>query len=161
MDVVEDLHVGPNHLVDARMLDLDHDPAAVGQRRRVHLGDRCRRQRLLVEAGSRTISASDLQSIPGVAAVATRPSPHPRLDEQPAVVEIGGTRIGSAGGSPVIMAGPCSVESREQIRTIAGRLSRLGVRFLRGGVDKIRTSPYAFRGHGAQALGWLREGAAR
>jgi 3-deoxy-7-phosphoheptulonate synthase/chorismate mutase len=50
------------------------------------------------------------------------------------------------------IAGPCSVESEEQIETSACRLAALGVRFLRGGTYKPRTSPYAFQGLGLEGL---------
>jgi 3-deoxy-7-phosphoheptulonate synthase len=63
------------------------------------------------------------------------------------------------GASPVLMAGPCSVESEAQIEGIARTLAPLGVRLLRGGAYKPRSSPYAFQGHGEVALGWLRRAA--
>src|SRR5688500_14756775 len=55
------------------------------------------------------------------------------------------------------MAGPCSVESREQIVTIAHRLRASGVTILRGGAFKPRTSPYAFQGLGVRGLELLAE----
>ena len=58
-----------------------------------------------------------------------------------------------------IMAGPCSVESEEQIFTTAEFLSKLGVKFLRGGAYKPRTSPYSFRGLGLEGLQLLRKAA--
>ena len=112
----------------------------------------------LVEAGSSATSASELGSVEGVASVATRPSPHPLLDGQPSLVDVGPVAIGP-GADPVLIAGPCSVESPESILAIAGRLARLGVRFLRGGAYKPRTSPYSFQGHGAHALRWMRDAA--
>ena len=112
----------------------------------------------LVEAGSPATSATELCSIEGVASVATRPSPHPLLDRQPSLVDVGGVAIGP-GADPVLIAGPCSVESPQGILGIAGRLARLGVRFLRGGAYKPRTSPYSFQGHGARALRWMRDAA--
>jgi 3-deoxy-7-phosphoheptulonate synthase len=57
------------------------------------------------------------------------------------------------------MAGPCSVESREQVKTVARAVQRSGARVLRGGAFKPRTSPYAFQGHGETALQWMREAA--
>ena len=110
-----------------------------------------------VEPGSARVDATALRSIEGVATVAEERSPHPRVDALGGVVEVGGVAIG--GERPVIMAGPCSVESEEQIHDVAGRLSGLGVSFLRGGAFKTRTSPYAFQGHGEPALTWLREAA--
>ncbi|HTK95391.1 MAG TPA: 3-deoxy-7-phosphoheptulonate synthase [Terriglobales bacterium] len=62
------------------------------------------------------------------------------------------------GGSDVhVMAGPCSVESREQLFAVAEAVSRAGARFLRGGAFKPRTSPYSFQGLGEQGLKLLRE----
>lgn len=76
-----------------------------------------------------------------------------------------GTRIDvgkgvMVGGDPIIvMAGPCSVESPEQIDTIAGRVSKAGARVLRGGAFKPRTSPYSFQGLGPKGLEMMRRAA--
>ena len=62
------------------------------------------------------------------------------------------------GGTEVpVLAGPCSVESREQIFTAAAQVAAAGARGLRGGAFKPRSSPYAFQGHGLEALKLLRE----
>jgi 3-deoxy-7-phosphoheptulonate synthase len=60
------------------------------------------------------------------------------------IVDIGGVKIG--GGHFAVMAGPCSVESEEQIVETAKKIKASGGNFLRGGAFKPRTSPYAFRG---------------
>ncbi len=118
------------------------------------------RVQFLVREGSSAVAAGELLAIEGVASVATADPSHPRVDAQPRVVEVEGVRIGVGPGvDPVFIAGPCSVESPEQILALAARLAPLGVRFLRGGAYKPRTSPYAFQGHGASALGWLRQAA--
>jgi 3-deoxy-7-phosphoheptulonate synthase len=57
----------------------------------------------------------------------------------------------------VVMAGPCSVESREQLFTIAELVAKAGARVLRGGAFKPRSSPYAFQGMGLEGLKLLRE----
>ncbi len=68
----------------------------------------------------------------------------------------------SFGGEEVaICAGPCSVESREQIEATARAVAAQGANVLRGGAFKPRTSPYAFQGMGADALKLLREAADR
>ncbi|MGD0012994.1 MAG: 3-deoxy-7-phosphoheptulonate synthase [Bryobacteraceae bacterium] len=67
-------------------------------------------------------------------------------------VEIGGERV-------VVMAGPCSVESSEQIHAIAGIVAGAGARIIRGGAFKPRTSPYSFQGLGEEGLRYLREAA--
>jgi len=56
-----------------------------------------------------------------------------------------------------LIAGPCSVESRQQIVDTACTLKELGIKFLRGGAYKPRTSPYSFQGHKADALQYLQE----
>jgi 3-deoxy-7-phosphoheptulonate synthase len=60
---------------------------------------------------------------------------------------------------PFVIAGPCSVESEEQITRIAGELSIQGIRFLRGGAHKPRTSPKTFQGLGDQGYEYLRRAA--
>jgi 3-deoxy-7-phosphoheptulonate synthase len=66
------------------------------------------------------------------------------------VVEVGGVKIG--GGNFQIIAGPCSVESPEQIMTIAQSVKKSGATMLRGGAFKPRTSPYAFQGMRADGI---------
>jgi 3-deoxy-7-phosphoheptulonate synthase len=68
-------------------------------------------------------------------------------------IRVNGSIIGNR--TLTIIAGPCSVESREQILAIAQQLSSLGVRFLRGGAFKPRTSPYAFQGLKSEGLRYL------
>ncbi len=109
---------------------------------------------LSTNAHSTNIDVKVLEAIEGVASVATKKSPHPLLDAQPRTIEIGAHKIGVDAPRTVI-AGPCSVESEDSVRRIAGQLAPLGVSFLRGGAFKPRTSPYAFRGHGDEALRWL------
>src|ERR1700756_460294 len=65
--------------------------------------------------------------------------------------------IGVGGNEVVVMAGPCSVESREQLFTTAEAISKAGAKVLRGGAFKPRSSPYSFQGHGEEALKLLRE----
>ena len=69
-------------------------------------------------------------------------------------VEVGGHRV-------VVMAGPCSVESRDQIERSAEVVARLGAQVIRGGAFKPRSSPYAFQGLGEEGLRLLREAADR
>jgi 3-deoxy-7-phosphoheptulonate synthase len=66
-----------------------------------------------------------------------------------------GVKIG--GDEVVVMAGPCSVESRDQLFTVADLVAKAGARALRGGAFKPRTSPYSFQGLGTEALKLLRE----
>jgi 3-deoxy-7-phosphoheptulonate synthase len=62
-------------------------------------------------------------------------------------------------GSLTVMAGPCSVESRDQLFETADGVKAAGATVLRGGAFKPRTSPYSFQGHGEEALRWMREAA--
>ncbi|MDK2914149.1 MAG: 3-deoxy-7-phosphoheptulonate synthase [Thermococcaceae archaeon] len=72
------------------------------------------------------------------------------------VVNVGGVKIGDGF---TVMAGPCAVESQEQIMKVAEFLAEKGVKVLRGGAFKPRTSPYSFQGHGEEALKWMRRAA--
>ena len=72
-------------------------------------------------------------------------------------IAIGDTYIGGDGGNQLMIAGPCAVESREQIEQSCQMLKRLGVRVLRAGCYKPRTSPYTFRGLGEDGLKLLAE----
>jgi 3-deoxy-7-phosphoheptulonate synthase len=76
--------------------------------------------------------------------------PEGTIVKLPNGVEIGGTEV-------VTMAGPCSVESREQLFTTAEAVAKAGARVLRGGAFKPRSSPYSFQGLGEDGLKLLRE----
>ena len=71
------------------------------------------------------------------------------------VIEVGGVKIG--GGNFAIAAGPCSVESEEQICLVAGLVKASGAKLLRGGAFKPRTSPYAFQGMREEGIRLLLE----
>jgi 3-deoxy-7-phosphoheptulonate synthase len=73
------------------------------------------------------------------------------------VIKMGGVEIG--GPAVVLMAGPCSVESRDQIFRAAGQVAEAGAKVLRGGAFKPRSSPYSFQGLGEEGLTLLREAA--
>lgn len=71
------------------------------------------------------------------------------------VVDVNGITIG--GEELALIAGPCTIESYDQIYTIASQLSKMGVKILRGGAFKPRTSPYAFQGLGEEGLRMMKE----
>lgn len=79
--------------------------------------------------------------------------------DQFTAIPIGGRRLEAK--DFIVIAGPCAIESEEQITEIAQRLSQIGVRFLRGGAYKPRTSPYTFQGLGEDGLRILRKTADR
>jgi 3-deoxy-7-phosphoheptulonate synthase len=76
--------------------------------------------------------------------------PQGTIVELPRGVQIGGDQV-------VVMAGPCSVESKEQLFTVAEQVAKAGARVLRGGAFKPRSSPYSFQGMGEEGLKLLRE----
>jgi 3-deoxy-7-phosphoheptulonate synthase len=76
--------------------------------------------------------------------------PEGTIVKLPNGVEIGGKNI-------VVMAGPCSVESREQLFKVSEQIAKAGARVLRGGAFKPRSSPYSFQGLGLEGLKLLRE----
>lgn len=100
-----------------------------------------------------------LKAAPGVEDVV--PIAHPfklvsrQVKRERTIVNVGGALIG--GDDVVVMAGPCSVESREQIFAAARAVKEAGASILRGGAYKPRTSPYEFQGLGVEALRLLSE----
>jgi 3-deoxy-7-phosphoheptulonate synthase len=98
-------------------------------------------------------------NLPGVldAIAVTKPFKLVSRDVKPenSVIAVNGARIG--GRELAVAAGPCSVEGRQQITDLAFTLKELGVRFLRGGAYKPRTSPYSFQGLKEEALLYLKE----
>jgi len=74
---------------------------------------------------------------------------------EPTVVVVGDVRIG--GDEVIVMAGPCSAESEQQVRAAATAVRRAGAKVLRGGAFKPRSSPYSFQGLGEEGLRILRD----
>ena len=107
------------------------------------------------------LDVRDLKIMPGVADAYRITAPYKLVSREfkaeDTIIKIKDVVIG--GEEIVIMAGPCSVESREQVMTIAERVSNAGAKILRGGAFKPRTSPYAFQGMGEEGLKILREAA--
>jgi 3-deoxy-7-phosphoheptulonate synthase len=118
---------------------------------------------LRVLPASAAVDLDRVRAVAGVTDVLEAPSPHPRVDAQAgAGLALGlpadALRLGP-GAPPVLLAGPCAVESPAQARAAAALVAAAGGRVLRGGAYKPRTSPYAFQGVGAAGLDWLREAA--
>jgi len=105
--------------------------------------------------------AGQLGALPGVAHVTHVTRPYKLASREfhsaDTVVEIGDVRIG--GNEVQVMAGPCAVESREQIQASARAVRAAGARVLRGGAFKPRTSPYAFQGLQEEGLELLHDAA--
>ncbi len=112
---------------------------------------------LVVSNGSTRVDPRRVEAIAGVSSVSVAATSHPKVDAQGGRVVIAGIEVSRE--RPVLFSGPCSVESEEQIRRLAGKVAAAGARFLRGGAFKPRTSPYSFQGAGTGALGWMRKAA--
>jgi 3-deoxy-7-phosphoheptulonate synthase len=117
------------------------------------------------------ISFANLALMPGVKEARMVETPYKLISrdysepfigkDESRIVKVGDVSIG--GDDPVFMAGPCAVESREQVFRIAREVKEAGAHILRGGIYKPRSSVHSFQGLGAQgeaeareALGWLR-----
>ena len=100
-----------------------------------------------------------LAGLPGVDTVTPVSKPFKltsrEFHPQDTVIEVGGTTIG--GGSLTVIAGPCAIESRDQLLTTADAVAEAGATVLRGGAFKPRTSPYSFQGLGMDGLRFLVE----
>ena len=107
----------------------------------------------------RSVAIGRLESLPQVERVIPVLKPYKLVsrDFQPqnTVVRVGDVAIGD--GSLTVMAGPCTVESREQILQTAKAVKEAGAKILRGGAYKPSTSPYSFQGLGREGLELLSE----
>jgi 3-deoxy-7-phosphoheptulonate synthase len=101
------------------------------------------------------VDASRLEGLPGVQEVIHVSKPYKQVSREwkteNTVVELGGG-LSVGGGDVIAIAGPCSVESEQQILTAARQVKEAGAAVLRGGAFKPRSSPYAFQGMGRPAL---------
>ncbi len=99
-------------------------------------------------------------ALPGVMDAVPVSKPYKQVGREwhpePTVVDVGGVRIGGDAAFAVA-AGPCAIESRDQLLTAARGVKTAGASLLRGGAYKPRTSPYSFRGLGSVGLGLLAE----
>lgn len=109
----------------------------------------------------RALRDKPLTTLPGVEKVVPIMKPFKLVSQEiksePTIIDINGIKIG--GNHIAIMAGPCSVESRESLFEVAKKVYDSGARILRGGAFKPRSSPYAFQGLGEVGLQYLREAA--
>ncbi len=119
------------------------------------------RQSVLAAVGKRIdFDIRELEVLPGVQTVHRISAPYKLVGRtfraEGTIVRLAnGVEVG--GKEVVVMAGPCSVESREQIIAAAEIVKRAGAKVLRGGAFKPRSSPYTFQGLGEDALKLLRE----
>ena len=108
---------------------------------------------LVLEGETFRLDGESLRLLPGVRAVQRLTEPYPLAARtghpEDTVVSVGKARIGQ---DFCLIAGPCAVESSEQVTSIARQMSAAGAQLLRGGAFKPRTSPYTFGGLGAEGL---------
>ena len=108
---------------------------------------------------TRAVDQKLFLQMPGVETITSISAPYKLASREShaddTVIEINGTIIG--GKEIVVMAGPCSVESRTQLLETAHAVKEAGAQFLRGGAFKPRSSPYAFQGMGLKGLEILAE----
>ncbi len=104
------------------------------------------------------VDSSRLAALPGVKEVIHVTQPYKQVSlewrDEPTVVQLGGG-LAVGGNDVVVMAGPCSVESEEQILETAQIVRAAGASVLRGGAYKPRSSPYSFQGLGLEGLKFL------
>jgi 3-deoxy-7-phosphoheptulonate synthase len=108
--------------------------------------------------------ARDIELLDGVREVVRITQPYKLASRafrpEGTIVDLGkGVKVG--GAEVVVAAGPCAVETKAQIDSIAERVAQLGAKILRGGAFKPRSSPYAFQGLGEAGLKMMREAADR
>jgi 3-deoxy-7-phosphoheptulonate synthase len=116
-----------------------------------------------ITGNSGPLEPAEFESLSGVAEAIPVSKPYKlvsrELKSENSVIPVGPPEAGVVVGGPelAIIAGPCAVESRDQIFAAAERVQRAGARLLRGGAFKPRTSPYAFQGMGVEGLELLAE----
>lgn len=120
----------------------------------VHISVGSERTIIGVIGDKRILSDTPLEIMPGVDRLVPIMEPYKLVGKtfkpESSVVNIKGVKVG--GSQLVMMAGPCAVESEEQLIETAYFLKSQGVKFLRGGAYKPRTSPYSFQGLGEEGL---------
>lgn len=114
---------------------------------------------LLSASGKGRLAVHELEILPGVERVAATSKPYElasrETQAEDSIVGVGPVKVG--GARITVIAGPCAVESREQIAEVAARVRESGAVILRGGAFKPRTSPYAFQGLGMKGLEYMKE----
>lgn len=124
---------------------------------RAHISEGEERTVIGAIGNERVLVGQSLEAFPGVEKVLPILKPYKLVSREfqakNTVIEVGGQKIG--GKKVHVMAGPCSVESQEQVLAAAVPVKEAGATFLRGGAYKPRTSPYSFQGLGPGGLEFL------
>lgn len=128
-----------------------------GRGLRVHVGETGSATVVSILGATSSALVEELRAFSGVDSVSLEAPVYPLVSLQskpgPAVVKVGSVSIGA--DPIVVIAGPCSVESEEQLKRIAVAVAASGAVMLRGGAFKPRTSPYSFQGLGEDGLEFL------
>lgn len=128
---------------------------------RVHESEGIEKRIIGVIGEERHLDRTAIAALPGVEKVIPIVEPYKlasrKFHPKNTIVNVKGVKIG--GIDPVVIAGPCSVESEKQIWEIAEELSKKKAHILRGGIFKPRSSPYTFQGIGEPGIMWLAESA--
>ena len=145
---------------DATQADIEGVISAIEEKGLEAKGMEGAHQKIVGVIGDKTkLAATPLDAMHGVETTVAISKSYKRASREfhPAatVVDIRGIKIGD--GTPVVMAGPCAVESREQLLETAQLIKEGGAQFIRGGAYKPRTSPYAFQGLEEEGLKYLAE----
>ena len=126
---------------------------------KVHLSEGATRTIIGVIGDKRFIAQMPIEAMDGVEKMVSVTVDYKLVSrefkQEDTIVDVGGVLIG--GSHLVVMAGPCAVESREQLLQSAEIVKKAGAQFLRGGAYKPRTSPYAFQGLEVRGLEMLAE----
>jgi 3-deoxy-7-phosphoheptulonate synthase len=142
------------HKVIAQLVEMGFD---------VHRSTGALRTVLGAVGGNRQFDPRLLEVLDGVQEVLRITEPYKlasrTFKKENTVVNVGDVRIG--GDEVIVMAGPCSAESEEQVEAAAAAVKRAGAKILRGGAFKPRSSPYSFQGLGEEGLRLLRAAADR
>jgi 3-deoxy-7-phosphoheptulonate synthase len=121
------------------------------------------RHTVLGAVGGQVIDTRDIELLDGVKEVLRISAPYKLASRafKPEGTQIKIKDVVIGGPEVIMMAGPCTVESRDQVMAIAESVSQHGAKVLRGGAFKPRTSPYSFQGMGEEGLRYLRQAADR
>ena len=133
----------------------------VGMGLAVHRSTGTSRTVLGAVGGTRSVDPAGIEILDGVFEVLRITEPYKLASRafkpEGTVVAVGDVRIG--GSEVIVMAGPCSAETEEQVGATAAAVKRAGAKIMRGGAFKPRTSPYSFQGLGEDGLRLLRSAA--
>ena len=140
--------------VKSKIMELNLTPHVIPGQLRCAIG---------ITGNSGPIAPEPFQSLPGVVQCIPVTRPYKLISrevrQEDTVIDVDGVLIG--GKELAVIAGPCAVESETQLMKIAEQLAGMGIRLLRGGAYKPRTSPYSFQGLGKQGLQLLAQARSR